>query len=294
MLFIILLLEKQYSFKYKGSEETVTLNEPGIYILEAWGGEGGSANATFKGGKGGYSRTSFELTDGQSLTLYINVGGAGKSNCYKTNCQGGYNGGADTGSGSDAAAYYGAGGGATSIAMQSGLLSTLSASQDKVLLVAGGGGGASFVGSTNGNNGGSAGGYIGNGSLENSANKLYYASGGTQTMGGQSSFANSNPGSFGLGGTFVSAINNVASAGGGAGLYGGGYAGGGGSSYFATSFNIQSATVSTTNNIMVCNKCSVNGTPEYKTKSTLSSSETPRSNFPKDGNGFARIIRVNN
>ena len=285
---------KQYSYKYKGSEESVTLNEPGIYILEAWGAEGGSANATYKGGKGGYSRTSFELQDGESITLYINVGGSGSSNCNRANCAGGYNGGANTGSGSDSAAYYGAGAGATSIAMQSGLLSTLSANQNKVLLVAAGGGGASYINNSLGNNGGNAGGYVGNNSLENSANKLYYGSGGTQSMGGSSSFANSNAGSFGLGGAFVSAISNVASAGGGAGLYGGGYAGGGGSSYFATSFTLSSRSVETTNNVMVCNKCSSNGTLEYKTRSTNSSSETPKSSIPKNGDGFARITRINN
>ena len=285
---------KTHNYNYTQTEETLNLTNKGKYIIEAWGAQGGDANDNFKGGIGGYSRIEFSLLEGEEVTLYINVGGQGKGRCNRSNCLGGYNGGSATGSGSDSAIYYGAGGGATSIALESGLLSTFESKKDKVLLVAGGGGGASYVNGQNGNNGGSGGGYVGNSSLINSVSRLYYGSGGTQVSAGTSSFSSSNPGSFGLGGTFISAISNVASAGAGAGYYGGGYAGGGGSGYTAVKFtlptNSREVTIST--HQMTCNKCHPSNIAEWKTLSSDNASLEPLSNTPKLGDGAVRITFI--
>ena len=285
---------KTYHIDYTGAEETVTLNEAGKYMLEAWGAQGGDANATFIGGYGGYSNALFELLDGEELTLYINVGGTGAGKCNRTNCAGGYNGGSNTGSGTDSAIYYGAGGGATSISLVTGLLSTLESNKDKIILVAGGGGGASYVNSSNGNNGASGGGYVGNSSLVNSVSKLYHGTGGAQLNGGLSSFTSSNPGSFGQGGTFISAISNVASGGAGGGYYGGGYAGGGGSGYTPSKFTLPSnqREVLIESHTMACHKCHASSLADTKTTSTESFNSTAVSTVPKAGNGFVRITKV--
>ncbi len=285
---------KTYNFDYSGEEETISLSNPGKYIIEAWGASGGNANDTYVGGAGAYSRVEYSLLENEEVTLYINVGGEGKGKCNRTNCVGGYNGGSDTGSGSDSAIYYGAGGGATSIALVSGTLSTLESNKDKILLVAAGGGGASYVNSNTGNNGGAGGGYVGNNSLTNSVSRLYYGSGGTQENGGSSSFTSSNQGAFGQGGTFVSAISNVASAGAGGGYYGGGYAGGGGSGYTPLKITLptNSREVTLSDHVMVCHKCHASNITEWKTLSTDNTNKDAVSNVPKIGNGFVRITPI--
>ena len=282
---------KTYIFKATKNEENVTLDKEGKYLIEAWGAQGGSANKDYIGGYGGYSKAILTLGDGESLKLYINVGTKGASNCNKTSCSGGYNGGTDSGSGTDAAPYYGAGGGATSIALSSGLLNTLSSSKDKVVMVAAGGGGASYINNSLGNNGGNAGGYVGNNSLSNSASKLYFGTGGTQTEGGSSSFTNSINGTFGKGGEFSSAIDNVASAGAGGGYYGGGYAGGGGSSYIAKSIINPSSNneVLLSDRMMYCYNCYESHNVLTRTKKTNRVNSNAYSNNAKIGDGEVRI-----
>ena len=287
-------LTRTTSYDYEGQERTITLNTPGRYLIEAWGAKGGGIDDTYTGGYGAYAKTEFILDPGDQVTLYINVGGQGKDKCRQANCVGGYNGGSDTGSGTDANVYYGSGGGATSIALQSGTLASLSSNKDKVILVAAGGGGASYVNGSLGNSGGNGGGYVGGSSMFNSAAKLYYGTGATQRYGGESSFTSSTPGSFGKGGEFTEAINNVASSGAGGGYYGGGYAGGGGSSYFATSFTLPSNNylVSTENSIMYCKNCLENSLLPTRTKLTSGVSKEALSGRLRDGNGFARVTKI--
>ena len=285
---------KTYNIEYNGLEETVTLNEPAKYIIEAWGASGGDASNNFTGGYGAYVKGEIELLEDEELTLYINVGGEGKGKCNRTNCAGGYNGGSNTGSGSNGSIYYGAGGGATSISLVSGLLSTLSEDKDKILLVAAGGGGASYINDQTGNNGGNGGGYVGNSSLVNSVSGLYYGSGGTLIDGGRSSFSSSSPGSFGQGGTFISAINNIASGGAGGGYYGGGYAGGGGSSYFASKITLpaNSREVTINDAFMICHNCHTSNYAPTKTLSTKNYNDKASSNLPNKGNGYVRITKI--
>ncbi len=151
-----------YNFGFTDGEETLTIPVTGTYKLEVWGAQGGSIDATYFGGYGGYSVGTVNLNKGDML--YINVGAVGQSNCNTSSCTGGYNGGGSSGWYSGRAVHSSGGGGATSIATQSGLLSTFSSSQDKVLIVAGGGGGGTYYsGGSYSHSGGSGGGIEGYG-----------------------------------------------------------------------------------------------------------------------------------
>ena len=204
------------TFVYTGNVQTFTPEYSGEYKLEVWGAEGGSARysgGTDSGGKGGYSYGYVTLTAG--TPIYVVVGGAGSSDCYSSNCNGGYNGGG-TGTGHGNSAYhYGSGGGATHIAKDNnrGELRNYNSYRGEILIVAGGGGGAAGNvnesrgwggpgGSGGGTNGGNASSANGNGGT---------ATGGSQTSGGDGA-------GFGYGATGYS---------GGAGGGGGGWFGGG-------------------------------------------------------------------
>ena len=154
------------NFSYTGGIQKYEAN-PGEYILEVWGAEGGGAFGSDSngwvfaseiepGGKGAYATGIIKIE--QKTTLHIVVGGKGdgaiapKYNNMGTSVKGGYNGG---GAGSyvsftqyniTSKQLGGGGGGATHIATKTGVLSSLSNSQDTVLIVAGGGGGASGSG----------------------------------------------------------------------------------------------------------------------------------------------------
>ena len=196
------------TFDYTGNMQQVQLNA-GTYKLEVWGAEGGhgSTNSASLAGKGGYSYGTLTVPDGETVTLYIAVGGKGVygagSSAYG-GPTGGWNGGGAAGN-----ATSGSGGGATHIALVSGQLKDLSAQKDKVLLVAGGGGGADnangTVGGTDDGAGGAGGGLTGGAYL---INGVKGSGGGTQTSG----YA------FGLG---ASVTVNTDSGGGGGGWYGG-------------------------------------------------------------------------
>lgn len=77
-------MRNDFSFDYSGEIQTFTAPKDGVYKLEVWGAQGGTAddgeNTTASGGYGSYSVGEVELHQGD--TLYIGVGG-----------QGGYNGG---------------------------------------------------------------------------------------------------------------------------------------------------------------------------------------------------------
>lgn len=64
------------NFAYTGKAQSVTL-EPGKYVLECWGAQGGYRSNSSYGGKGGYSTGTLTLT--QKTTIYIYVGGSGNS-----------------------------------------------------------------------------------------------------------------------------------------------------------------------------------------------------------------------
>lgn len=147
-------------FTQSSSSQSIYLQK-GKYLLEVWGGQGGSGiwtasddrNGSFyEGGKGGYSKGIIELDN--PTTLYVTVGGKGNGalstdyNNVGTVVTGGYNGGGN-GMYNKFDAYSmsvkqlgGGGGGATHIATKTGLLKNLSTSLDSIIIVAGGGGGA--------------------------------------------------------------------------------------------------------------------------------------------------------
>lgn len=107
------------------------------YFLECYGAAGGSYNATYHGGYGGYTYGTYSSS--QDQTIYIYVGGAGTGGIACSAYTGGYNGGGSIYSWGDGNERKSTGGGATHISFISGLLSTLENNKSQILMVAGGG-----------------------------------------------------------------------------------------------------------------------------------------------------------
>ena len=139
---------------YAGEVGGFTAPYPGIYKIEAYGGQGGYAvggwpsngnttQITEYGGKGGYAQGNTVLTNSQ--TIYYAVGGQGGfGDVEGKDTSGGWNGGGKgTGDGhpeEDAPEGSGGGGGATHFATTNrGELSGYASNQGEVLIVAGGG-----------------------------------------------------------------------------------------------------------------------------------------------------------
>lgn len=139
------------NFTYKGKVSEILLN-PGEYLLEVWGAQGGDAKSPYLGGEGGYSKGFIRLY--KDTKLFVCVGGKGKtfnhassawSQVYKGG--GGYNGGSGAGLASGySGAGIGAGGGCTSICKGENLGELYNYVNKKhlVLIVAGGGSGANY------------------------------------------------------------------------------------------------------------------------------------------------------
>ena len=178
--------------------DTFTVPSDGTYILEAWGAGTEDVPAQSKvpavrGGKGGYSFATMDLTEGQ--LIYVCVGGEGKLIALVQQgvvMPGGYNGGGDA-VGDGTSNSQSAGGGATHFATgrNLGVLEHYEKYKDDVLLVAGGGGGSYnsnsiYYYSTGGDGGGLEGGeavvhYIN----RSSALRITYEEGATIPGGGQ-------------------------------------------------------------------------------------------------------------
>lgn len=182
---------------YTGAVKNISLPK-GKYKLEVWGAQGGDANSTYVGGKGGYSVGQITLIDAATL-LYLRVGGKGKASTGSSS--GGFNGG---GNAYDGVGWNtGSGGGGSDIRI----------AQDSLyarVIVAGGGGGANGYVGKRGGAGGGVSGERAAGWSEGGVN------GGTQTSGGTSS-VNGGKGSLGYGGSSTL----YCGAGGGGGWYGG-------------------------------------------------------------------------
>lgn len=114
------------NFSYTGSVQTATL-DPGKYILECWGAQGGYRSSSSYGGAGGYSIGTLSLSS--KTTLYIYVGGSGNS-VTSANSSGYYPGGFN---GGGYRITYKGGGGATDIRIGTDSLYSR-------VIVAGGGG----------------------------------------------------------------------------------------------------------------------------------------------------------
>ena len=276
-----------WDFPYEGKQHVFDVPLSGVYILEVWGAQGGSAtiSGTNTGGYGGYSIGTTTLTKGEKL--YINVGGqgAGNNGSSNVNIAGGYNGG---GYGRQNGCRVGGGGGATHIAKVSGVLSSLSSYKDtggtnlsnEILIVSGGGAGAYRY-----NSGGDA------------RNRNGISGGGIQGYsthtGGNSGYQGTQTGGFGFGtGGFLSSSVGTGDnkSGGGGGWYGGtpmwdGHAGGG-SGYIASP-NLKS--VSSVTKHMTCYSCTTSDAESTKTNTTTNVSGDPVSDYAKSGHGYARI-----
>lgn len=184
------------NFSYTGSVQTATL-DPGKYILECWGAQGGSYSS-YNGGAGGYSIGTITLS--QRTNLYIYVGGQPATQTSTGATSGGFNGGGAGCSRTYNYSTYGQGGGGAS---------DIRIGQDSFyarVIVAGGGGGSSSEDSFTTKYGG---GISGGSSVS--------GYGATQTSAGTN-------GLFGQGGaTTTSGTDyNYGSGGGGGGFYGGG------------------------------------------------------------------------
>ena len=265
------------NFSYTGSVQTATL-DPGKYILECWGAQGGSYSS-YSGGYGGYSKGTITLT--KTTTVYVSVGGAGSSSSTAA----GFNGG-----GTGISSGRG-GGGATDVRIgQNSLYSRV--------IVAGGGGGAGVT-SANANPCGCGGGEYGGDGYYNNTTGSYTTgqnrSGGSasQTAGGIT-WSTGTQATFGQGGN----ASGYSCGGGGGGWYGGGGAydsdsdsdgrwGGGGSGYVYTS--------STAKNYP--NECLLNSTHYLTNAKTIAGntffpSPTGSAETGHTGNGFCRITNM--
>ena len=285
---------ESYEFDYTGSEQEFTAPKTGVYRIEVWGAQGGTA-AAGAGGYGGYSAGNVYLT--QDSKLYINVGGQGvtasNSSTYTSSS---YNGGG--------LANYnaGSGGGATSVATVSGILSSLSENKSKILIVAGGGGGSGAFYTTDYNIllGGCGGGYKGCNGVDLNTDCLGGGKGGNQSAGGAAGTSirdmNGTAGTFGKGGDGRYEANySQGSGAGGGGYYGGGGgsdrngSGGGGSGYVGSSKLISG---NGTTKHMTCYNCSESDTASTKTLSSACHSGSAEPDCAKEGNGYIVITFV--
>lgn len=260
MIFILFFLfiskAQTTTFDFTGSMQTYTVPSGVTLIsIEAWGAQGG----TDDGGMGGYATGMFNVTQGQTLNIF--VGGQGSTVAQSQGgSAGGWNGGGRGGSGGMGAS----GGGASDVRVGGTTLN------DRII-VGGGGGGMDFEGTYN-YVGGHGGGLIGN----SSTGDVPLASGGTQSLGGLGAADGSYPGengSFGLGGGngFYEGTTYEYGGGGGGGYYGGGgghpwCSGAGGSSYIGGVTNGSTIAGMKTGNgqvkIHVANEISINAQPE--------------------------------
>jgi hypothetical protein len=242
--------ESVIDFDYTGSVQSLTVPAGVTQLqLEVWGANGGGSSSssygTYLGGIGGYSVAEMNVSEGQTLNIY--VGGVGQSGTASSGTpQGGWNGGGNGGYGSSYS-YGGAGGGATDIRLGGSALANR-------ILVAGGGGGAGYGATQNAITGGLGGATSGTQGNVSSSYSSRLGGAATQSGGGAAG-AESYPGtagSLGQGGNANTSTScSYGGGGGGGGYYGGGGAGGGspyagagggGSGYVASSLTGQTMT----------------------------------------------------
>lgn len=222
------------NFSYTGSVQTATL-DPGKYILECWGAQGGYRSSSSYGGAGGYSIGTLSLSS--KTTLYIYVGGSGNS-VTSANSSGYYPGGFNGGGYRNT---YKGGGGATDIRIGTDSLYAR-------VIVAGGGGSDGSSSQSGGYAGGTSGarGSFGYGSYGYGGNQTAtYSSLNAIASQGTNNNSSDCAAGFGFGGFGCYSSSGYGGAGGG-GWYGGqgtypdgsgddDGGGGGGSGYVYTS-----------------------------------------------------------
>lgn len=270
------VIEIAYDFNYTGKEQVFNAQYNGVYKIEAWGAQGGSKDATHKGGYGGYSVGYINLNKGDKL--YINVGGKGEDGVSAGLWQGGYNGGGNGKMTPRNDCFNSGGGGATSIATKSGLLAifTSAADKNKIIIVAGGGGGSGYYNNNDYGNGGSAGGASGE-------------IGGHVSQAGRRGGPGTQLTGYSVGKGEDGSTKGDGGAGGGGGYFGGfasitNGGGGGGSGYIGNSL--------ISNGSMYCYNCEESSEETTKTTSTTCTNGEPTANCAKEGNGYVRISLV--
>ena len=143
-----------FNFDYIGDVQSFTAPIKGTYKIEAWGASGGDVtinDVTYQGGLGGYTSGTINLEKNQ--TLYIYVGSS------PSNYEGGYNGGAKGGSGTDG--KYTGGGGATDIRIINGNWNDFNSLKSRIMVAAGGAGTGYYGSEIIGGAGGGLNGYQG-------------------------------------------------------------------------------------------------------------------------------------
>ncbi len=279
--------KNEWIFDYTGGEQTFTAPVSGTYKLETWGAQGGTYDASYAGGKGGYATGNINLDKNQKL--FVNIGQVGTCVTATGTSRSSYNGGAPAKAARGAGFTSCSGGGATHIALSSGQLFNLENNINEILIVSGGGGGSTYRTAQKGGyfSGGSAGGYIGNTTTGHAGWSIIYSTGGDQNRGGTGGCLNgdsgASSGSFGQSNSCTSSNGSCSSGGGG--FYGGGSGndtgGGGGSGYIGNTL--------LTEKTMYCYNCATSSEESTKTVSTTCTSATPTENCAKVGNGYARI-----
>lgn len=278
MSYVVTVENYDQDYSYSGNVQRFVCKKTGTYLLEVWGGAGGTSNENFQGGGGAYVAGTVHLEKEQ--ILYVYVGGAGSATGT-----GGWNGG---GSGS---ATSSGGGGATDISICGTYNSTTwnetAHLNSRIIVAAGGGGGLNYKATsflTSGYaTGGGGGAYDGRSGSGPSPGK-----GGTLSRAGNSGNGNTIAAGFGYGGSY----NGSTTVGcGGGGWYGGGSggdasrhgSGGGGSSYMWTSANASYYNGHGTNNAPTTTGSKVT------TSTSFYMIERAKSAGINDGNGKAKI-----
>lgn len=201
-----------------GSEE---IYNTGYYLIEAWGGAGGTGYGSTSGGNSGYSYAVAQLNYGD--IIYYTIGGNGSNSSGNNSLTaGGANGGGRSNAGG------GGGGGYTAISLNTSTLNPENISNGKILMIISGGGGGGGRGIlTSGGAGGSGANMSSNtnsisnatiyiGSSGNGSTSNYVPTGGSME-GGKNSGQSLSSGSLLNGGT-----GYYRGGGGGSGYYGGG------------------------------------------------------------------------
>ena len=267
----------EWNFDYTGEEQIFIAPIKGTYKLEVWGAQGYTINS-YIGGYGGYS--TGKITFSKNQKIYLFVGEKGNGGVANNTTYSSYPNSLNATAG-DNVSYIGSGGGSTHITLENSLISQIT-NLDKLIIVSGGGGASTWTsGDGWSGTGGSGGGFKGNSGKSNIANFLP-GGGGTQTSEG-------NAGNDGTAGNFgLSELTKASGSCGGGGYYGGGTswgsAGGGGSGYIGNSLLSEKT--------MYCYNCEESSEENIKTISTTCTSETPKENCAKQGNGYARITLV--
>ncbi|MCL2355456.1 MAG: glycine rich domain-containing protein, partial [Oscillospiraceae bacterium] len=128
---------EEWDFIHTGGRQEWIVPQTGLYRLEVWGADGGPVPNSIFNGRGGYSAGTVQLTQGE--TLYIYVGGRGEASLGTNHINaGGFNGGGDgrNSSGASPTVFRTGGGGASDIRAVADTLNNR-------IIVSGGGGGNS-------------------------------------------------------------------------------------------------------------------------------------------------------